>query len=72
VYAFEPLDLTHPHRPTPHDTDAIISHYPLKPIQQATEEPGAPRNIGASTAVTDGVEVVACPVFVPERSSLGR
>ena len=76
VYVYEPIDLTVPRTSLPSHMPCMIFHFPMKPLfnsRHARGEGGGPSgeeplNVGATIAVTNGVEVVACPVFIPERS----
>jgi hypothetical protein len=72
VYVFQPVDLTggpgEGELADPRAGMQMISHFPMKPLFNNESD----TNIGATTAVTRGVEITACPAFISEASNPWR
>jgi uncharacterized protein affecting Mg2+/Co2+ transport len=73
IYAFQPCDLTHENMAgmprNMAEEECMISLYPLKPLTEPLSS-RPEEKLGASRCVTRNIEVVACPVFIPEKSSI--
>jgi hypothetical protein len=75
IYEFQPVDLTDPAiqlNPTLMDKRhaiKMVSLHPLLPLYNPNSLQSLRRNFGATIRVTKGVECVACPVFIPEKSN---
>jgi len=75
VYTYQPLDLTDPMRRYQHARHHplrepyIISLFPQKPLYNRSNPASMePPNYGSTVSVSRGVELVACPAFIPDRS----